>query len=73
MGLEGLVSNRRDHSHRLGRSNFWVMVRNRKHPAMKRATASCLNAECYRPFPHHILFSWKHDDEALVDTCARAT
>jgi len=30
-------------------------------------------AERCRLFPHRGLFSWKRDDEALVDTCARAT
>jgi bifunctional non-homologous end joining protein LigD len=36
MGLEGLVSKRRDSSYRAGRSPNWVKVKNRKHPAMHR-------------------------------------
>jgi hypothetical protein len=32
MGLEGLVSKRRDHSYRGGRSKDWVKMKNRKHP-----------------------------------------
>jgi bifunctional non-homologous end joining protein LigD len=36
MGLEGLVSKRRDRSYRGGRSPHWVKVKNRTHPAMSR-------------------------------------
>jgi bifunctional non-homologous end joining protein LigD len=36
MGLEGLVSKRRDRPYRGGRSPDWVKVKNRKHPAMVR-------------------------------------
>jgi bifunctional non-homologous end joining protein LigD len=36
MGLEGLVSKRRESSYRAGRSPSWVKVKNRKHPAMYR-------------------------------------
>ena len=36
MGLEGLVSKRRDRPYRAGRSPDWVKVKNRKHPAMER-------------------------------------
>jgi bifunctional non-homologous end joining protein LigD len=36
MGLEGLVSKRRDHPYQAGRSKHWVKVKNRKHPAMSR-------------------------------------
>jgi ATP-dependent DNA ligase len=36
MGLEGLVSKRRDRPHRGGRSKDWVKVKNRSHPAMER-------------------------------------
>jgi bifunctional non-homologous end joining protein LigD len=36
MGLEGLVSKRRDSAYRAGRSPHWVKVKNRKHPAMYR-------------------------------------
>ena len=35
MGLEGLVSKRRDHPYRGGRSKDWVKMKNRSHPAMK--------------------------------------
>jgi bifunctional non-homologous end joining protein LigD len=36
MGLEGMVSKRRDRPYRGGRSPDWVKVKNRKHPAMER-------------------------------------
>jgi bifunctional non-homologous end joining protein LigD len=36
MGLEGLVSKRRDRPYQAGRSKHWVKVKNRSHPAMKR-------------------------------------
>ncbi len=36
MGLEGLVSKRRDRPYRGGRSKDWVKVKNRTHPAMER-------------------------------------
>jgi ATP-dependent DNA ligase len=36
MGLEGLVSKRRDRPYQAGRSKHWVKVKNRKHPAMGR-------------------------------------
>jgi ATP-dependent DNA ligase len=36
MGLEGLVSKRRDRPYRAGRSRDWVKVKNRSHPAMER-------------------------------------
>ena len=36
MGLEGLVSKRRDRPYRAGRSPDWIKVKNRKHPAMER-------------------------------------
>lgn len=36
MGLEGLVSKRRDRPYRSGRSKHWVKVKNRTHPAMSR-------------------------------------
>jgi ATP-dependent DNA ligase len=36
MGLEGLVSKRRDRPYQGGRSKYWVKVKNRKHPAMSR-------------------------------------
>ncbi|APO52708.1 DNA ligase [Bradyrhizobium diazoefficiens] len=34
IGLEGLVSKRRDRPYQAGRSKYWVKVRNRSHPAM---------------------------------------
>ena len=40
MGLEGLVSKRRDRPYRGGRSPYWVKVKNRKHPAMDRVMES---------------------------------
>jgi ATP-dependent DNA ligase len=36
MGLEGLVSKRRDRPYQAGRSKYWVKVKNREHPAMSR-------------------------------------
>ena len=36
MGLEGLVSKRRDRPYRAGRSQDWRKIKNRKHPAMSR-------------------------------------
>jgi bifunctional non-homologous end joining protein LigD len=36
MGLESLVSKRRDRPYQGGRSKHWVTVKNRKHPAMGR-------------------------------------
>jgi ATP-dependent DNA ligase len=40
MGLEGLVSKRRDRPYRGGRSPDWIKVKNRKHPAMERVMDS---------------------------------
>jgi bifunctional non-homologous end joining protein LigD len=40
MGLEGLVSKRSDRPYRGGRSNDWIKVKNRKHPAMERVIGS---------------------------------
>jgi bifunctional non-homologous end joining protein LigD len=37
IGLEGLVSKRRDRPYRAGRSKYWIKVKNRTHPAMSRA------------------------------------
>jgi bifunctional non-homologous end joining protein LigD len=36
MGLEGLVSKRRDRPYEVGRSRHWLKVKNWKHPAMSR-------------------------------------
>ena len=36
MGLEGLVSKRRDRPYQSVRSKHWIKVKNRKHPAMSR-------------------------------------
>jgi bifunctional non-homologous end joining protein LigD len=36
MGLEGLVSKRRDRPYQVGRSKHWVKIKNRSHPAMDR-------------------------------------
>jgi len=36
MGLEGLVSKRRDRPYQAGRSKHWIKIKNRKHPAMDR-------------------------------------
>jgi bifunctional non-homologous end joining protein LigD len=36
LGLEGLVSKRRDRPYQTGRSKYWIKVKNRNHPAMSR-------------------------------------
>jgi bifunctional non-homologous end joining protein LigD len=36
MGLEGMVSKRRDRPYRAGRSPDWIKVKNRKHPSIER-------------------------------------
>ena len=36
MGLEGLVSKRRDRPYQAGRSKHWLKIKNRAHPAMSR-------------------------------------
>jgi len=36
MGLEGLVSKRRERPYQAGRSKHWVKIKNRSHPAMSR-------------------------------------
>ncbi|MCS3761282.1 ATP-dependent DNA ligase [Bradyrhizobium centrosematis] len=36
MGLEGLVSKRRDRRYGAGRSKDWIKIKNRTHPAMSR-------------------------------------
>jgi bifunctional non-homologous end joining protein LigD len=40
MGLEGLVSKRRDRPYQAGRSKHWIKVKNRKDPAMSRVMES---------------------------------
>ena len=40
MGLEGLVSKRRDRPYQPGRSKHWIKVKNRTHPAMSRVRNS---------------------------------
>ena len=35
MGLEGLVSKRRDRPYQAGQSKHWIKIKNRKHPAME--------------------------------------
>jgi ATP-dependent DNA ligase len=36
MGLEGIVSKRRDRPYQAGRSKHWLKIKNRQHPAMSR-------------------------------------
>jgi hypothetical protein len=36
MGLEGLVSKRRDRPYQAGRSRHWIKLKNGQHPAMER-------------------------------------
>jgi FkbM family methyltransferase len=45
MGLEGLVSKRRDRRYSAGRSKDWIKVKNRTHPAMTRV----MDAHKYNP------------------------
>jgi len=40
MGLEGVVSKRRDRPYRGGRSKHWVNVKNRKNPAINRVISA---------------------------------
>jgi bifunctional non-homologous end joining protein LigD len=40
MGLEGIVSKRRDRPYEAGRSRHWIKVKNRNHPAMERVMES---------------------------------
>ncbi|WP_349253863.1 hypothetical protein [Bradyrhizobium sp. CB2312] len=40
MGLEGIVSKRRDRRYAAGRTKEWVKVKNRIHPAMTRVMES---------------------------------
>jgi bifunctional non-homologous end joining protein LigD len=40
MGLEGLVSKRRDRPYQAGRSKHWIKVKHRSHPAMQRVAES---------------------------------
>jgi bifunctional non-homologous end joining protein LigD len=45
MGLEGMVSKRRDSTYRAGRSPNWIKVKNRQHPAMERVKEAFSVAE----------------------------
>jgi hypothetical protein len=36
MGLEGMVSKHRESAYRAGRSDRWIKVKNRQHPAFSR-------------------------------------
>jgi ATP-dependent DNA ligase len=40
LGLEGVVSKRRESSYRSGRSPSWIKVKNRSHPAIERVKES---------------------------------
>jgi bifunctional non-homologous end joining protein LigD len=40
LGLEGLVSKRRDRPYQAGRSKHWIKIKNRSHPAMSRVMES---------------------------------
>jgi bifunctional non-homologous end joining protein LigD len=52
MGLEGLVSKRRDRPYQGGRSKHWVKVKNRQHPAMswRHSLRLPLSAVCSKNF-----------------------
>jgi bifunctional non-homologous end joining protein LigD len=43
LGLEGLVSKRRDRPYQAGRSKHWLKVKNRQHPAMSRVMEAWAN------------------------------
>jgi ATP-dependent DNA ligase len=47
MGLEGLVSKRRDRPYQAGRSKHWVKVKNRKHPAMRSGDGESGRVQCW--------------------------
>jgi len=49
MGLEGLVSKHRDRPYQAVRSEHWVKVKNRKHPAMDRVMESFAYCPQHRP------------------------
>jgi ATP-dependent DNA ligase len=51
MGLEGLVSKRRDRPYQAGRSKHWVKVKNWKHPAMSRVMDSFRQSRDADPQP----------------------
>jgi ATP-dependent DNA ligase len=44
MGLEGLLSKRRDRPYQAGQSKHWVKVKNRKHPAIDRVMEEAIRA-----------------------------
>ena len=48
MGLEGLVSKRRESAYRAGRSPHWVKIKNPKSPAMMRANEMLWSATARR-------------------------
>ena len=43
MGLESLVSKRRDRPYQADRSKHWVKIKNRKHPAMDRVMEALIS------------------------------
>jgi hypothetical protein len=43
MGLEGLVSKRRDRPYQAGRSKDWRKIKNRAHPAFERVKEGLLD------------------------------
>jgi ATP-dependent DNA ligase len=49
MGLEGLVSKRRDRPYQAGRSEHWIEVKNRKHLAMSRLMEALRGCEARPP------------------------
>lgn len=54
MGLEGLVSKRRDRPYQAGRSKDWIKVKNRTHPAMSRVIELFGNdKKLFDSFPSH--------------------
>ena len=60
MGLEGLVSKRRDRAYRGGRCAHWIKIKNRRHPAMDRVVdafgESSANGAQSKTFPTLIAF-----------------
>ena len=51
MGLEGLVSKHKDRPYRPGRSQHWVKVKNRQHPAFSRVRARSGASIASSPIP----------------------
>jgi ATP-dependent DNA ligase len=58
MGLEGLVSKRRDRPYRAGRCPHWIKVKNRSHPAINRVADAHANRD--RGMPSGLYFALRN-------------